>query len=97
MTYELIFMRRRNSQIIDIFHTQDSIEFNKIKKHIITTHGLVRVRSGRAHGERYSQTNNGSNCDYVMVSRAVDIHRTKRILEIADKCFKEIDNEEAVS
>jgi hypothetical protein len=84
MTYELIFMRKRNSQIIDIFRTDDIKKFRKIRKHIITTHGLTRIRRGRANIERYSHE---PYCDYVMVSKEVENNPIKEVLQIANKCF----------
>lgn len=86
MTYELIFLRKRNSQIIDTFRTDDIKRFKKIKKHIINTHGLIRIRSGRAHNERYSHSH---DCDYVMVSRVIENNPIKEVLQIANKCFQE--------
>lgn len=84
MTYELVFLRKRNSQIIDIFRTDDINRFRKIKKHIISTHGLIRIRRGRANSERYSHEH---NCDYVMVSRVIENNPVREVLQIANKCF----------
>ena len=86
MTYEIIFMRRRNSQIIGYFQTEDLNEFKKLKRHIITNHGLVKIRSGRANNDRYSQVN---HCDYVMITKTREVHKVTGVLDLANKCFKE--------
>jgi len=58
----------------------------RVKKHIITTHRLKRLRRGRAHGERYS---NNDSCDYVMISRVIENNPIKEVFKVANKCFKE--------
>jgi hypothetical protein len=63
-------------------------KFEKLKRHIINTHGLIKIRSGRARGERYSHDN---NCNFVMVSRITENNLIKEMLQIADKCFTKED------
>lgn len=86
MTYELIIMRRRNSQIVDIFRTNDIVEFRKVKRHIISCYKLSRVRKGRANMERYSQAR-GMGSDYILTVKTSSSHLIKGILETAGKCF----------
>lgn len=66
MIYELVFMRRRNSQVIDVYRTEDGEAFRKIMVDVIKRFGLARLRSGRVNGVRWGVKGG----DFVMVSRS---------------------------